>query len=120
VVVLVGQADAGDAGESEEVALIIRVGTRTDKALDEGGDAPLIHGGGFVVLYEGYGSEEGIMEGRVYETDERVCLFVGDRESYACTGEENEWIRQEDEWQSGLLGLRHGLQDHSQQEKSLS
>ena len=90
---VIGQADAGDAGKCEEVALIGRVGAWTNEALDEGGDAPLVYGGGAFMLDEGYCGEDGVVMGRVYETDEGVGLFVGDWESCASTGEENEWIR---------------------------
>ena len=58
----IGQAEAGDAGESEEVGFV-RVGAGTDEAGDAGSDAPLVDGGVSLVLDEGYGSEDGVTGG---------------------------------------------------------
>ncbi|KAH8987321.1 hypothetical protein EDB92DRAFT_2105045 [Lactarius akahatsu] len=68
----IGEMDAGDTGESEEVGFI-RVGTGTDKAGDAGGDSPLVDGGVSLVLDEGYGGEDGVAGGGLDEAKEGVC-----------------------------------------------
>ena len=72
----VGQSDAGDAGEGEEVGFI-GVATGTDKASDARGDTPPIDGGVSFILNEGYGSENRVAGGRFDETKEGVCNVSG-------------------------------------------
>ena len=90
-VAAVGKADAGRAGEREDVRLV-RVRTWADEARDAGGDAPPVQRRRAFVLEERDGGEDGVGRGRVEEADERVGLFVGDGEGDSRTWEENEWI----------------------------
>jgi hypothetical protein len=67
-----GQAHAGDAGETEQVGFV-GVGTRTDKAGDAGGDAPFVNGGVALVLDDRYGGKNGVAGGGLDEANEGVC-----------------------------------------------
>ena len=57
----VGEVDAGDAGEGEEVRLV-RLGAGTDKAGYAGCDTPLVQGGRSIVLDEWDGGKEGVSD----------------------------------------------------------
>ena len=58
----VGETDAGDASEGEEVRLV-RLGTGTDKADYAGCDAPLVQGGSSIVLDEWDSGKNGVSDG---------------------------------------------------------
>jgi hypothetical protein len=57
----VGEVDAGDASEGEEVR-IVRLGAGTDEAGYAGCDAPLVQGGRSIVLDEWDGGKEGVSD----------------------------------------------------------
>lgn len=78
------------------------MGAGTDETGYAGGDAPLIQRGSSFVLDKWNGGKDGVSDRRVKETDESISLVVGDWESDACRGEEDEWIWERDEWQTRL------------------
>jgi hypothetical protein len=57
----VGEMDAGDTSESEEVRLV-RLGAGTDEADYAGCDSPLVQGGGSIVLNEWDGGKDGVSD----------------------------------------------------------
>ena len=87
-VAAVGEADAGRAGEREDVRLV-RVRTWADEARDAGGDAPPVQRRRAFMLEKRDGGEDGVGGGRVEEANERVCLFVGDWKGDSRAWEEN-------------------------------
>src|SRR5229473_5372034 len=85
------EADAGDAGKSEEVRFV-GVGTGTNEAGYAGCDAPVVQRGRSIVLDKGDCGQDGIGNRRVKETNECISLIVGNWECKARRGEEDKRI----------------------------
>ena len=67
----IGEADASNAGEGEEVGFI-GVDARTDEAGDASGDTPP-DGETSIILYEWYGGEKGVAGGGFDEVKKGIC-----------------------------------------------
>ena len=67
----IGQADASDAGEGEEVGFV-RVNARTDEEGDASSDTPP-DGETSLILYEWYSSKKGVAGGGFDEAKKGVC-----------------------------------------------